>query len=131
GCAVVYCPREVVNVDVVAKDLAGVAFDERDRCAGKRNQGCVRQCSAQVMRISVEVVIVASVRLIDHHDDVTAVTQEWMILPRVPFLFREPELLQGREVDAAGDPCLQLVTEPSFRRDSLWLFWQQQTAVEG
>ena len=76
GRAVLDGPGQVVDVDVVAEDLVGVAVVERDRGAGERDERGVRQGVAQVPGVAVEVVVVAAVRLVDDHDDVAAVRQQ-------------------------------------------------------
>ena len=76
GGAVGHGPAQVVDVDVVAEHVPGVAVGERDRRAGEGDERGVRQGVSQVAGVAVEVVVVAAVRLVDDDDDVAPVRQQ-------------------------------------------------------
>ncbi len=102
GRAVVDGPGQVVDVDVVAEHVAGVAVGLRDRGAGEGDEGGVGQRVAQVPGVPVEAVVVAAVGLVDDDDDVAAVRQQRVAAPGVALLPGAPELLQRGEDDPAG-----------------------------
>src|SRR5690606_35600179 len=68
--AIVSSALQVVDVDVVAKDLTGVPISLGDRGAGEGQQSGMGNPIAQVPSIAIEVVVRAAVRLIDDDDDV-------------------------------------------------------------
>ena len=84
------------------KTSCGVALGGRDRRAGEGDEGRVGQSVADVAGEAVEVVVVAAVGLVDDHDDVPAIGEEWVVEAGLALLVGQPELLQCREVDAAG-----------------------------
>ena len=97
---------EVVDVDVVAEDLAGIALPLRDGRAGERDERGVWQGSAQMSRVAVEVVVVTAVGLVGDDDDVATVGEQRML--GTGFLLRlgQAELLQGGEVGLAANCVL-------------------------
>ena len=67
--------------------------------------------SRMVPGVAVEVVVVAAVGLVDDHDDVAPVGQQRVVAPGLALGSGAAELLQRREVDAAGGPVAQLVPQ--------------------
>ena len=63
---------DVVDRDVVAEDGAGVAVCQLQRRARKGDEGRVRQRIAHVPGEAVDEVVLAAVRLIRYHDDVSS-----------------------------------------------------------
>ena len=108
GRPVLHGAVEVVDVDVVAEDPAGVALTLGDGGAGERDEGGVGQGPAQVGGVAVEVVVVAAVGLVGDDDDVASVRQQRVLGARVLLRLGQAELLQGGEVDAAGAPVGEL-----------------------
>ena len=64
-----------------------------------------------MLRVAVEVVVVAAVRFVDHDDHVASVGEKRMLRPGLLLSLRQAELLQRGEVDAAGDPLRELVAQ--------------------
>ena len=83
---------EVVDRDVVAKDLPGAFLASHERCSRETEKTRVRQRVPHVQR---EGVVLATVRLIGDHDDVPPVGQLWISRP-VPRV----ELVDQREDEA-------------------------------
>ena len=125
GGAVVDGPGEVVGVDHIPEDLAGVPVGEGDRGAGEGDERRVGQCVADVPGVAVEVVVVTAVRLVDNHDDVATGGQQRMVEACLAFLVGEAELLQRREVDPAGGAVGQLSPELTASNDLLRAFSEQ------
>ncbi len=101
---------DVVHVDVLAEDVAGIAVGGGDRCAGEADESSVGQSITHILRQTVNFVqailtldiasleaILRAVRLVHDEDDVAPVGQARVCAA----IFRE-ELLNGGEDDAPG-----------------------------
>ena len=91
--AVLHGALNVVDADVVAEHGARIGVRELDRRAGEADERRVRQRVAHVARKAVDEVILAAVRLVGDHHDVTALREG-----RVPVaLLLWEELVNGGE----------------------------------
>src|SRR5699024_9910210 len=131
GGAVGHGTGEVVDVDHVTEDRAGVALGGVHRGAGEGQQGGVGQRVLQVPGVAVEVVVVAAVGLVDEQDDVGPVGE--LGVGAAGFLLDggQPELLQRGEVDAAGAAGAEFLPQFGTTADLPGLFTQQPGAGEG
>ena len=109
----------------------GVAVLERDRRASEGDERGVGQRVADVAGVAVEVVVMAAVRLVDDHDDVPPVGEQRVVDARRRVSpFGEAELLQRREVDAAGGAVGQFVPQLLTGRDLDGRLAEQPRPVE-
>src|SRR5699024_2102778 len=122
---------EVVDVDHIAEDRAGIALGGVHRGAGEGQQGGVGQCVLQVPGVAVEVVVVAAVGLVDEQDDVGPVGELGVGAAGFRLGGGQRELLQGGEVDAAGAAGAEFLPQFSTTVDLAWRFTQQRGAGEG
>ncbi len=87
---------DVVDADVVAEDRPRIGVGARDGRAGEADERGVGQRVARVPGEAVDEVVLAALRLVGDHHDVTPLGQCRGVLLRAPVLLEE-ELLDGGE----------------------------------
>ena len=110
SCVVLYCLSHVVDVNIIAENLASRSIFGRNRGTGKADESRIRKGTADEQRgarvlLAVTVVfllepVLPAVRFIYHHDDVLALGEgDGLLL----------ELLHGGENDAVGAAARDLL----------------------
>src|SRR5699024_11315825 len=94
GRTVLHRAGEVVDVDHVPENRAGVPVGGGHRGAGEGEQGGVRQRVLQVPGVPVQVVVVGPVRLVHEQDDVRAFGEHRVGRAGLPLGGGQAELLQ-------------------------------------
>ena len=85
GCFVGDGAGQIVDIDIRAEHVAGIAIDARDRCACERDEHRAGHGVADVPGEAVEVVVVAAVRFVDDGDDVAPVGEQWVVGTGITF----------------------------------------------
>src|SRR6266566_5801466 len=93
SCAIVHRLRDVINIDVVAEDLPSNPVARLDRRSRETDKRSVGQSVTDVPREAVDKVVLAAMRLVGYHHDVSALRKCWIGVAPVS----DAELLKRRE----------------------------------